>query len=306
MDKIDWYSYRDKFLLANKNLKYKSILGYKGGINKFIECLELNNINRPIPEDIFTFIFYLQKETQSLFTQNLYNIAVKKFFAHLSQSHIGLYPDIYKVANPKIPRPNRERHYRDSATDEELKKLKDACKGPDQIDKRDGLIIELIAYCGLRVIEISILKIEDLRKEGDNYTIWILQKNKNKKRPIFCNPNTGKRLLSYIENYRIKGYIFKDTVHNESARPHLNSATITSIIGARMEIAGIKHKNMTAQSLRHYAGKKYFEKSGNLEATQQFMGHESKQTTEKYAQETNDYENNKISLEPKEDEPKGN
>jgi len=296
MDKIDWYSYRDKFLLSNKNLKRNSVDDYEGGINSFIKWLELKDNNKPIPEDIHTYYFYIQK-TKALRTQTLYMITLKLFFAYLSQPHIGLYSDIYKKINLKIPRPKRE-HEREIPTEKEIKELIEATKGPNQIDKRDGLIIELSAYCGLRMTEIPILKVEDLNKGEDCYTIWVLRKNK--KRLIYVYKDLGKRLEGYIENYRIKGYIFKDTVHNESSRPCLNSATITSRIGLRMKIAGIKRKNITAHSLRHYAAMAFLKKSHDIKALAQFLGI-SKQTAELYDQDDDNYKKNKIIIEPQED-----
>jgi len=71
--------------------------------------------------------------------------------------------------------------------------------------------------------------------------------------------------------------------------------------GKQADEGGWIYKTITAHSLRHYAGINYYKKSLDLKATQQFMGHNDRQTTEIYAQDEDNYKKNKIALEPRKD-----
>ena len=62
--------------------------------------------------------------------------------------------------------------------------------------------------------------------------------------------------------------------------------------------AGIKRKTLTAHSLRHYAGTKYYQTTKDFFATQQFMGHQDSATTEIYMHIDRNYELNGVALQP--------
>jgi len=300
---IDWTFYRDNFLRSQKGLKYKTVQAYRGGVNSFIKWLELTGITAPVPDDLYDYLDFLQKEGRSVFTQGLYMVTLKKFFRYLSQPYVGkdlqAYPDIYTAAKPKVPRPERRKHYREMPSVEEVQRLRLTCSGPGQAAQRDGLMIDLALYCGLRVNEISNVKVEDMKRDGEVYELRVLRKGKHaKNNAVFVHWDLGTRLEGYASTFKRKDYIFGDTVHNGSSRPKLNAATVSSIIADRMKAAGIKRSTMTAHSLRHYAGTSFYQATHDLYATQQFMGHSDSATTEIYMHVEDSYRKAKMALQP--------
>jgi integrase len=286
-------------------LKYKTVQAYRGGVNSFIKWLELVGVTAPVPDDLYDYLDYLQKEGRSVFTQGLYMVTLKKFFKYLSQPYQGknlqAYPDIYTAAKPKVPRPGRDDMYREMPTEDEIKRLRVTCSGQDQASQRDGLMIDLGLYGGLRVNEIANVKVEDLKRNGEVYELRILRKGKYSKmgsHPVFINADLGARIEVYAEKWKRKEYIFGDTVHNGSSRPRLNAATVSSIIADRMKAAGIKRPTMTAHSLRHYAGTTFYNTTKDIYTTKEFMGHSDIQTTMKYMHMENNYRKAKIALQP--------
>lgn len=302
-ESIDWTYFRDNFLRAQKGRSYKTVLAYKGGVNSFIKWLELTGVDHPVPDDLYDYLDYLQKENRSVFTQGLYMIALKKFFAYLAQPYQGkdlqAYPDIYAAAKPKVPRPERRKHYREMPSIEEVQRLRATCSGIGQAAQRDGLMIDLALYCGLRVNEIANVKGEDMKRDGEVYELRVLRKGKYaKNNAVFVHGDLGSRLEAYAAAYKRKDYIFGDTVHNGSSRPRLNAATVSSLIAERMKQAGIKRPTMTAHSLRHHAGTTFYQSTHDLYATQQFMGHSDSATTEIYMHVEDSYRKAKMALQP--------
>jgi len=300
----DWKLFRDNFLRSQKGLAYKTVKSYQNGINCFLRWLQDQGIDRPLPDDLYNYQDFLQKEDYSVFSQNLYMLSLKKLFAYLAKPYgtvgaasIKVYPDIYAMAAPKIRRPQRKKHYREMPTEEEVKKLRAAVHGDDNISRRDGLMIDLAAFCGLRVNEIANVRVEDIRENDGHFTLYVLRKGHTARNYyVFVDPGIAKRMRAYIRKNRLKSYVFTDLVHKK--RNQLNTCTVSVIISGRMKQAGIKRATMTPHSLRHYAGTRYYRETKDLYATQQFMGHRDSSTTEIYMHTENQYSTAAVALAP--------
>ncbi|GAH44903.1 unnamed protein product, partial [marine sediment metagenome] len=180
---IDWAFFRDNFLRSQTGLAYKTILAYRTGINCFTRWIGKQDISRPLPDDLYDYQDYLQKENYSLFTQNLYMISLKKFFSYLDKPYEGqafqAYVDIYKAANPQIRRPERKKHHREMPAETEVQKLRESLQEQGtQKSRRDLLMVDLALYCGLRVNEIANVRVEDIRQDGDTFKLYVLRKGR--------------------------------------------------------------------------------------------------------------------------------
>ncbi len=292
-DGPDWEFFKSNFLRSQKGLSYKTIQSYRTGTSCFTRWMGKQDISRPLPDDIYDYQDFLQKENYSLFTQNLYMISLKKFFEYLERPYEGkdfkAYSDIYKIAAPRIRRPERRKHHREMPTGEEVTKLRGSLAGKDQKSKRDLLMIDLALFCGLRINEIANVRIEDIRQDGDTFKLYVLRKGHTSRNYyVFLDPGIAKRLLAYTKKYKLKKYIFTDT-HHKNKTDRLNTCSVSSTISEALTKAGIKRKTLTAHSLRHYAGTKYYQKTKDLYATQQFLGHKDSATTEIYMHVENNY-----------------
>ena len=299
---IDWEFFRDNFLRSQKGLSYLTVTAYKTAINCFTRYMASKDITHPVQDDIYDYQDYLQKENKSIFTQNLYMVSLKKFFEYLGKPYEGqdfkAYADIYSMAAPRIRRPERRKHHREMPTETEVQKLRDLLKDKDRKSSRDLLMVDLALYCGLRVNEIVNVRVEDIRQDGDKYRLYVLRKGHTSRNYyVYLDAGIAKRLQAYNKKYKLKRYVFTDIAHNKT-KERLSSTTISVTISENMKKAGIKRKTLTAHSLRHYAGTKYYQETKDLYATQQFMGHKDSATTEVYMHVENNYSRVGVTLSP--------
>jgi len=302
---IDWNLYLGNFLRSISGLSPRTMTSYKTGIKCFLDFMKAKKIDKPLPDDIHDFQSHLKTQGYSVFSIGLYLISLKKFFAYLNQPYKGagqelkVYADIYKMANPKVKRPDRKVHYREMPTDEAIAKLRGSLKNKrSQKAKRDLLMIDLACYGGLRVREIANVKITDLVKDNDKYRLYLLRKGSSSKNAsIFIDGDIAERLYGYCEKYRIRGFVFTDIVHEHNGT-HLNASTISTIISQYLIDLKLKKDTITAHSLRHHAGTEFYQATKDLYATQQFMGHRNAQTTEIYMHTEGNYEKAGVALAP--------
>ncbi len=302
---IDWQYYLKTFLITQSGLSKASIRGYQTAIKKFITYLADKEINAPVPDDIHAYQGYLKDKRFSIFTINLYMISLKKFFAYLQAPYkdtsIVVYKDIYAMANPKVQRPKKNKHYREMPTDEAITALRGSLINSDrQIDQRDLLMIDIGLYCGARVNEIANIKVSDIVKDGDNYRLYLLRKNSTAKiSSVFIDSGIVTRIKNYIKKYKITNYLFTDLSHVQAGKKgHLCSTTISTIITKHMKRAEVKKDTITAHSLRHRAITDYYRLTKDIYSCQQFAGHSDTQTTQIYMHVSNSYERAGIALAP--------
>ena len=301
----DWQLYLQNFIRTQNGKAYKTIKAYRGGILSFFRYMDLKVIDKPLPDDLHDYHGLLVEQHKSIFTIGLYMIALKLFFAYLAKPYgsgaesVQVYPDIYTMAAPKPQRPQRKKHYRDRPTDEEVSGLRTLLEPTDgQKAHRDLLMIDLCLYCGLRVNEVANVSLADIVKDKETYRLFVLRKGKTRKNNfVWVDPDLASRLLRYARQYKFKGYVFTDISHLQSGG-HISSSTVSTIIGRHMKRAQIKRPNITAHSLRHYAGTRFYTETHDIYATQQFLGHSNSETTEIYMHVDDSYEKMSFALTP--------
>lgn len=299
----DWQLYLANFLRTQSGKAYKTIKAYRGGISSFLRFMEEKEILEPLPDDIHDYLCYLKEQHKSVFTIGLYMIALKLFFAYLEKPYqdtkVKVYPDIYNLANPKVPRPQRNHHYRDRPTEEEVVLLRRSLLNKrGQKARRDLLMIDLCLYCGLRVNEVANVKKGDMVKDGERFKLFVLRKGKSRKNNfVWIDPELAQRLIKYSKQYKLEGYVFTD-ISNRGTPGHLPSSTVSTKIGRYLQKAQIKRDNITAHSLRHYAGTEFYQGTRDIYATQQFMGHSDSETTRIYMHVDDNYEKAGFTLAP--------
>lgn len=300
---IDWSNYLRNFLITQSGLSIKTVKAYRTGVTQFISWIEAKEINKPLPDDIHQYQSYLKDRGYSVFTRGLYMIALKKFFKYLSKPYdkvnLKVYENIYEMAHPIVARPARNTHYKEVPTDEAIKRLRGLLKNKrGQKERRDLLMIDLALYCGLRVNEIANVKDTDLVQDNGNYRLYVLRKGcDSKTNSVFVCEDVVKRMKSYIGKYKIEGYVFTDISHLHS-EGHLCSSTVSTIITNYMKAIRIKKDTITAHSLRHYAGTRYYELTKDVYGVQQFLGHRSIETSRIYMHCEQSYEKNAVALQP--------
>ncbi|PQB04285.1 site-specific tyrosine recombinase XerD [Aureitalea marina] len=147
--------------------------------------------------------------------------------------------------------------------------------------ERNRAIMELLYGCGLRVSELTQLRISDLFFEEG--FIKVSGKG-NKERLVPIGPNTIKYVKIYQDQVRVHQQIdpgYSDTLFLNRRGKGLSRAMIFTLTRQLAERAGID-KTISPHTFRHSFATHLLENGADLRAIQQMLGHESITTTEIY------------------------
>ena len=152
-----------------------------------------------------------------------------------------------------------------------------------QIPVRDQCIIELALGTGLRVSEISQLKINDIDLSRGGNSLIVRHGKGEKQRVVKFSSTLKNMILEYLE-YRDKDseYLFPS-----ERQDYMSSNAIQKVFKKWASKADLPER-YSIHSCRHYYGTRLLAVSKNLRLVQQQLGHSSPQTTTVYAQVLDD------------------
>ncbi len=267
------------FLRLERGLSENSIINYSLDIKKLVKWLDTNQMSPSpvsITEETLQQFIYETAKTVNPRSQSRIISGLKGFFNYL------VFED-YRKTNPLelIEAPKLSRKLPDTLALEEIDALVKAIDLGSKLGERNRAIIETLYGCGLRVSELTSLKISDLFFEEG----FIKVNGKGDKQRLVPIGNTT---IKYIEIYRKELRVHqevalaaKDTLFlNQHGQP-LTRAMIFTIVKRLAEKAGIQ-KNISPHTFRHSFATHLLENGADLRAIQQMLGHESITTTEIY------------------------
>lgn len=146
---------------------------------------------------------------------------------------------------------------------------------PPEKKTRDRLIIRLLYFGGIRVSELSNLKIEDIDfLEG---YITIRQGKGGKDRVIVIDQDTL-NLADTFRKYRTKGYL----IRSQKTKKQLSVRQIEQLITNYCIKAGIPREKAHPHALRHSFAVHSLKKGTNIRTLQKQLGHTSLTNTQIY------------------------
>lgn len=267
------------YLRLERGLSSNSIINYSLDIKKLMKWLEANNMEvSPISiseETLQQFIYEIAKKVNPR-SQSRIISGLKGFFNYL------VFEDYIKI-NPLelIESPKLGRKLPDILSLEEIDSLIKVIDLSTPQGERNRAILETLYGCGLRVSELTNLKISDLF--FDEGFIKVTGKG-DKQRLVPIGPTTEKYINIYRKEIRVHQEIdaqAKDTVFLNRRGKALTRAMIFTIVKQLAEKAGI-HKTISPHTFRHSFATHLLENGADLRAIQQMLGHESITTTEIY------------------------
>jgi len=267
------------YLLLERGLSKHTISNYAMDVEKLMRFLKTNTIsskpNTISEETIQQFIYEIAKIISPT-TQARIISGLRSFFDFLILENL-------RKDNPTtlIEAPKTGRKLPDTLALEEIDLLIAAIDLSKAEGERNRAILELLYACGLRVTELTTLRISDLFfKEG---FIRVLGKG-NKQRFIPISEHTQKYILIYKDEIRTHQKIqagFEDTLFLNRRGKQLTRAMIFTIIKQLALKAGIQ-KTISPHTFRHSFATHLLENGADLRAIQMMLGHESISTTEIY------------------------
>lgn len=208
---------------------------------------------------------------------------IKAFYKFLLlEEYIHTNPSIL-LETPKIGR-----KLPDTLSTNEIDQLEGAIDLSKPEGQRNKAIIESLYSCGLRVSELTELKISNLYFEEG--FVRVTGKG-NKERLVPIGGKAIKEIELYTNGYRNHMDIqagFEDHLFLNRRGKNLTRVMIFTIVKNLCTYAGIK-KNISPHTFRHSFATHLLEGGADLRAIQEMLGHESITTTEIYTHLDRDY-----------------
>ena len=149
----------------------------------------------------------------------------------------------------------------------------DSAKG-----KRDRAMLELLYSCGLRVSELTALRLSDLFF-GEGY-IRVMGKG-SKQRLVPIGNLARERIMLYMDERQAKDSKNKDILFLNNRGKALSRVMVFYVIRDAVERAGID-KTVSPHIFRHSFATHLLAGGASIRQVQEMLGHESIETTEIY------------------------
>ncbi|NEV94063.1 site-specific tyrosine recombinase XerD [Psychroflexus sp. YR1-1] len=267
------------YLKIERGLADNTIQNYRLDILKLTNYLSEFDISVSLEaiteEELQGFIYETSKLLNERSQARLIS-GLKSFFDYL------IFED-YRKNNPLelIESPRLGRKLPDTLSTKEIDQLISAIDLSHPQGQRNKAIIETLYGCGLRVSELTGLKLSHLH--FDEGFIKVVGKG-NKERLVPINSYTQKFIELYKDEIRIHldpKPEFKDILFLNRRGARLTRAMIFTIVKQLAKQAHIQ-KNISPHTFRHSFATHLLENGANLRVIQQMLGHESITTTEIY------------------------
>jgi len=267
------------YLKIERGLSKNSIDNYALDVKKLIAYLEDNDINQSpltIKTEVLQQFNYEIAKVVNERTQSRILSGLRSFFSFL------IFED-YRASNPLdlIESPKIGRKLPDTLSEFEIDKLIGAIDLSTPEGERNRAILETLYGCGLRVSELTNLKMSDLF--FDEGFIKVTGKG-DKQRFVPILKNTQKYINIYVNEIRNHLKIqpsHEDTLFLNRRGKQLSRAMIFTIIKQLAEKIGLK-KSISPHTFRHSFATHLLQNNADLRSIQMMLGHESITTTEIY------------------------
>jgi len=287
---LDWRSAIKGFrayLKLERSLSENSIEAYSRDIEKLYQFADIQRVKLS-PENITLvhlrqFIVWASDLGMIPSSQARILSGIKAFYKYL------LMEDLIKTdPSELLEAPKIQRKLPDTLSINDIDKLIGAIDVSRPEGGRNKAIIEVLYGCGLRVSELTGLKLSNLYLDIE--FIKVVGKG-SKERLVPIGASAIKALKLWIENIRVHIPIKKgqeDIVFLNRRGSGLSRVYIFMLIKQLAELAGIK-KTISPHTLRHSFATHLVEGGADLRAVQEMLGHESITTTEIYTHLDREY-----------------
>lgn len=268
------------YLQLEKSLSANSVEAYMRDIGKLSTFLEKNypntapeNVNR---EHLEGFLIFLHEINMNDRSQARIISGVRAFYKFLLMEDL-----IDNDPSQLLDLPKLSRKLPDTLSYDEISAIISAIDLSTPEGQRNKAIFETLYSCGLRVSELTGLKISDMFMD-DGFVKVRGKGNKERLVPI------GDSAINYINIYKqtVRSHIgvqrgFEDHLFLNRNGRALSRVYIFMLIKQLAEKAGIK-KSISPHTFRHSFATHLIEGGADLRAVQEMLGHESITTTEIY------------------------
>lgn len=263
-----------QYLYVNKSVSRNTLCAYLTDIKKFaVHCGEDVFPEKVSADDIVGFLLFEKKSGHKPSSLARYLVSIKEFFKFLVGQR-------YLTADPAelIDPPRLWKALPDYAEHRDIERLL-ALKRKKLPDVRNHAIIEMLYGCGLRVSELTSLRIDDIDL-GNNIVTCTGKGNKQRIVPIGTFANKS---ISHYLSLRAKknSWVPDDYLFVSIAGKPLTRVAVWHIVKKMARQAGITG-NIHPHTLRHSFATHLLEGGADLRSVQEMLGHADISTTQIY------------------------
>ena len=275
------------YLILERSLSENSLEAYLRDVSKLQQYIELKGYNflpADVPPKIISeLLSWLSELGLEAASQARTLSGIKTFYRYL------LIEDLINISPADlIDAPKIGQKIPDVLSVDEIDRIFAAVDLSSKNGQRNRAMLEVLYASGLRVTELTTLKISNLYFE-EGYITVIGKGNKERLVPI--GNDAVKHVLFYLQTVRVH---IKTSAENENfvflnnrGKP-LSRVWIFLIIKELVEAAEI-NKNVSPHTFRHSFATHLVEGGADLKVVQDLLGHESITTTEIYTHLDTDY-----------------
>lgn len=263
------------YLKLEKNVSDNTVEAYIRDIKKLQRFSDLDPL-KISQKEIEEFLYQFAKEKYAARSQARLISSIKSFFLYLQLEEWRTDNPVELLETPKLGM-----KLPDTLSENEINTLIDAIDLSSPEGERNKAMLETLYGCGLRVSELTELKLSDLFFE-ENF-IRVIGKG-NKQRLIPIANYTIKFILIYKNEIRVHMPIqkgFEDYLFLNRRGRKLTRVMIFIIIKRLVEKLNLG-KNISPHTFRHSFASHLLKNGADLRSIQMMLGHESITTTEIY------------------------
>jgi integrase/recombinase XerD len=276
------------FLTLEKGLSRHSIDAYGRDVSRMALFMHRDlGVNSPADvssQDLEQFLHLLNEAEISTRSQARILSGIRSYFQYLVMEDLMKADPTELIDSPKL-----EKYLPEVLSYEEIRRMIDSIDKSHPQGTRNVAIIETLYACGLRVSELTDLRISQIFT--DLQFIRVIGKN-NKERLVPIGEEALHCIQLYLEGDRNRMMNIdpaaKDILFLNRRGKKLSRVMIFNIIKETADAAGIT-KTISPHSLRHSFATHLVEGGADLRAVQEMLGHASITTTEIYTHLNADY-----------------
>lgn len=275
-------------LEIEKGRSMKTTRNYDFYLKRFSKWADAKSLKDITQDKVRQFRLWLNRSVQGRdqatvksSTQNYHLIALRSFLKYCAKR------DMACLAPEKIELAKQTSRQVEFLEPDELTRMIDASKKTIGIvGLRDQAILELLFSTGLRVSELTNLKIDSVNLKRDEFTV---RGKGGKTRVVFLSDAACDAVKAYLEKrVDISPSLFVSHDRAKKGRDGANGLTPRSVqrLVERYALAGGVTKKITPHTLRHTFATDLLRNGADIRAVQSMLGHASITTTQVYTHVT--------------------
>ena len=267
----------EQYIRLEKGLSKNTVVAYMRDYTAFAHFILRNYDVAPTKVEQYMverYLAYLYEECKHAKASQARELSgVKAFFNYLL-----LNDKIEQSPTELVATPKRTRHLPDVLTVEEVERIINSIPLDTTKGKRDRAMLELLYSCGLRVSELTSLRLSDLFF-GEGY-IRVMGKG-SKQRLVPVGSVARERIMLYMDARKAKDSKNKDILFLSNRGGALTRVMVFYVIRDAVARAGID-KTVSPHIFRHSFATHLLAGGASIRQVQEMLGHESIETTEIY------------------------